>query len=126
MPIPAMRLRCAILGKGFLYVSVTGAPVVVGDLTYYQINRGEYVNAKDIRLIRPSSFHGITMTATPDKPFGWMVYAAKARGYGWRCRRSQSDQSVYADYGLRRNQSWRCDVVSHRRWAMGRSKRKLR
>jgi len=65
------------LGKGFLYVSVTGAPVVVGDQTFYQINYGEYVNAKDIRLIRPSSFHGITMTATPDKPFGWMVYAAK-------------------------------------------------
>ncbi len=65
------------LGKGFLYVSVTGAPIVVGDQTWYQINQGEYVNAKDIRLIRPSSFHGITLTATPDKPFGWMVYAAK-------------------------------------------------
>jgi lipoprotein-anchoring transpeptidase ErfK/SrfK len=65
------------LGAGFLYVSVTGAPIVVGDQTFYQINRGEYVNAKDIRLIRPSSFHGITMTTTPDKPFGWMVYAAK-------------------------------------------------
>jgi len=65
------------LGKGFLYVSVTGAPITVGDQTYYQINHGEYVNAKDIRLIRPSSFHGITMTATPNQPFGWMVYAAK-------------------------------------------------
>jgi hypothetical protein len=65
------------LGAGFLYVSVTGAPVVVGDQTYYQINPGEYVNAKDIRLIRPSAFQGITLTATPDKPFGWMVYAAK-------------------------------------------------
>jgi hypothetical protein len=65
------------LGAGFLYVSVSGAPIVAGDQTWYKINNGEYVNARDIRLIRPSSFHGITMTATPDKPFGWMVYAAK-------------------------------------------------
>jgi hypothetical protein len=65
------------LGAGFLYVSVIGAPITVGDQAYYQINKGEYVNAKDIRLIRPSAFQGITMTATPDTPFGWMVYAAK-------------------------------------------------
>jgi hypothetical protein len=65
------------LGAGFLYVSVVGAPITAGDQTYYQINKGEYVNAKDIRVIRPSAFQGITFTATPDKPFGWMVYAVK-------------------------------------------------
>lgn len=65
------------LGAGFLYVSVTGAPIVQGGQTWYQINPGEYINASTIRFIRPSSFHGITLTATPDKPFGWLVYAAK-------------------------------------------------
>ena len=66
------------LGAGFLYVSLSNAtPVVVGDQKYYQINPGEYVNANDIRLIRPSAFQGITLTAAPDKPFGWLVYAVK-------------------------------------------------
>ncbi len=66
------------LGAGFLYVSLANtAPVVVGDRKFYQINSGEYVNAQDIRFIRPSSLQGITLTATPDKPFGWMVYAVK-------------------------------------------------
>ncbi len=66
------------LGAGFLYVSLADArPIVVGDQTWYQINRGEYVNAADIRIIRPSSFHGLTFNATPDKPFGWMVYAVR-------------------------------------------------
>lgn len=66
------------LGAGFLYVSLPDArPIVVGGQTWYQINKGEYVNANDIRLIRPSAFQGITLNAAPDKPFGWMVYAVK-------------------------------------------------
>ena len=66
------------LGAGFLYVSLPDArPIVVGDQTWYQINKGEYINAADIRIIRPSAFQGITFTATPDKPFGWMVYSVK-------------------------------------------------
>ena len=66
------------LGAGFLYVSLADArPIMVGDQKWYMINSGEYVNAKDIAIVRPSTFHGIALTATPDKPFGWMVYAAK-------------------------------------------------
>jgi hypothetical protein len=66
------------LGAGFLYVSLAdGRPIVVGDQKWYMINPGEYVNARDIAIIRPSAFHGITLTVTPDKPFGWMVYAAR-------------------------------------------------
>jgi hypothetical protein len=66
------------LGAGFLYVSLASAkPIVQGDQTWYLINSGEYVNAKDIAIIRPSAFHGITLTATPGQPFGWMVYSAK-------------------------------------------------
>ena len=74
------------LGAGFLYVSLADArPIVVGDQTWYLINPGEYVNAKDLAIIRPSAFHGITLTATPDKPFGWMVYSAKPTlTGGWR------------------------------------------
>ena len=38
------------LGAGFLYVSLPDArPIVVGDQTWYQINKGEYINAADIR-----------------------------------------------------------------------------
>lgn len=65
------------LGAGFLYVSVMGKPIVAGDQTWYQINPGEYVNANDVRIIRPSSFQGIALAGTPDKPFGWMVYSTK-------------------------------------------------
>ena len=66
------------LGKGFLYVSLANTkPIVIGDQKWYQMNSGEYVNAKDIAIVRPTAFHGITLTVTPDKPFGWMVYSAK-------------------------------------------------
>ena len=66
------------LGVGFLYVSLTDAkPIVVGDQKWYQINKDEYVKASDIVIVRPSTFVGITLTATPDKPFGWMVYWAR-------------------------------------------------
>ncbi|HTP07466.1 MAG TPA: L,D-transpeptidase [Anaerolineae bacterium] len=66
------------LGAGFLYVSLADArPIVIGDQKWYQINSGEYVKATDIAIVRPSAFQGITLTATPDKPFGWMVYAVK-------------------------------------------------
>jgi lipoprotein-anchoring transpeptidase ErfK/SrfK len=66
------------LGAGFLYVSLPDArPIVVGDQAWYQINKGEYVNAADIRIVKPSVFQGITFTATPDQPFGWMVYAVR-------------------------------------------------
>jgi hypothetical protein len=50
---------------------------VVGDQKWYQINKGEYINAADIRIVKPTAFQGITSTATPDKPFGWMVYSAR-------------------------------------------------
>jgi hypothetical protein len=75
---PGDALPVRDLGAGFLYVSLPDArPIVVGNQTWYQINKGEYINAADIRIIRPSAFQGITFTATPDKPFGWMVYAVK-------------------------------------------------
>lgn len=66
------------LGAGFLYVSLPNAkPIVVGDQKWYQINKGEYVNAADIRIIKPSALQGITLTAKADQPFGWMVYSAR-------------------------------------------------
>jgi hypothetical protein len=66
------------LGAGFLYVSLANAsPIMVGDQKWYQINTGEYVKASDLIIIRPSSFHGITLTTKPDKPFGWMVYSVR-------------------------------------------------
>ncbi len=74
---PGDARPCAIWARASCTSVSPVQPIAVGDQTYYQINKGEYVNAKDIRLIRPSAFQGITLTATPDKPFGWMVYAAK-------------------------------------------------
>ncbi len=66
------------LGKGFLYVSLaTTKPIVVGDEKWYQMNSGEYIKANDVVIVRPSSFHGITLTVAPDKPFGWIVIPAK-------------------------------------------------
>ncbi|MFN8598320.1 MAG: L,D-transpeptidase [Anaerolineae bacterium] len=66
------------LGAGFLYVSLASTTTVIsGDQKYYQINANEYVNAKNLAVIRPTSFQGTPLTATPDKPFGWMVYSAK-------------------------------------------------
>lgn len=66
------------LGAGFLYVSLASTkPVMLGDQTWYQINTGEYVNAQNLAIIKPSSFQGTPLSATPDKPFGWMVYSAK-------------------------------------------------
>ncbi len=76
--VPGDAVPVRDLGTGFLYVSLANTtPVLVGDQKYYQINKGEYVNAKDLLFIRPSSLQGITLTATPDKPFGWLVYAVK-------------------------------------------------
>ena len=40
----------------FLHGKADDLPPVVGDQKYYQINKGEYVNANDLILIRPSSF----------------------------------------------------------------------
>ena len=66
------------LGAGFLYVSLASTTTVIsGDQKYYQINTGEYVNAKNLAIIRPTSFQGTPLTATPDKPFGWLVYSVK-------------------------------------------------
>jgi hypothetical protein len=66
------------LGAGFLYVSLPDArPVVAGDQKWYQINKGEYIKASDIVIVKPSAFQGITFTAKTEKPFGWMVYAAR-------------------------------------------------
>jgi lipoprotein-anchoring transpeptidase ErfK/SrfK len=66
------------LGAGFLYVSLPDArPIMLGDQKWYQINKGEYVKATDIVIVRPSAFEGLTFPATPDKPFGWLVYSVK-------------------------------------------------
>ena len=66
------------LGKGFLYVSlVSTQPIVVGDQKWYQMSSGEYIKVNDVIVVRPSSFHGITLTVTPDKPFGWIVIPAR-------------------------------------------------
>jgi hypothetical protein len=46
---PGDKLPVRDLGAGFLYVSLPDArPIMVGDQKWYQINKGEYINASDI------------------------------------------------------------------------------
>ena len=66
------------LGAGYLWVSLANPRLVSLDgQAWYQINKGEYVNADYLSIFRPSTFQGVTLSAQPDKPFGWMVYATQ-------------------------------------------------
>jgi hypothetical protein len=66
------------LGAGYLWVSLFNSrPIEQGGKSWYQINKGEYVRAADLQVYRPSIFHGVTLSGTPDKPFGWMVYSVR-------------------------------------------------
>ena len=68
----AGSLPARTLGAGFIYVSVT-AQAVYGGREYYQINRGEFMAASDLELVRPSSFSGVFFSTPPALPSGWAV-----------------------------------------------------
>lgn len=71
---PPVRL----LGAGYLWVSLANSgPVLQDGQAWYQINTGEYVRADSVSIYRPSIFQGVTLSAQPDRSFGWMVYAAQ-------------------------------------------------
>jgi hypothetical protein len=60
------------VGVGFLYLTISGEMEVDGQ-HWYIINAGEYVLAKDIRLVDYSAFRGTEVHAQPERPFGWVV-----------------------------------------------------
>lgn len=60
------------IGKGFLYVTLSGA-VQLGDLALYQIRTGEYIRASDVKGVTPTAFQGVGVTGNPALPFGWLL-----------------------------------------------------
>jgi lipoprotein-anchoring transpeptidase ErfK/SrfK len=66
------------LGAGYVWVSLADPrPVVHEGYTWYMINPGEYVRADYLAIYSPSTFHGVALSAQPDKTFGWMVSSAR-------------------------------------------------
>lgn len=60
------------VGVGFLYATVIGWHKV-NDVTWYQINRGEYLPESSIRLVDAAQFQGVEVKQQPVRPFGWLV-----------------------------------------------------
>ncbi len=60
------------LGKGLIFVNIV-ATVQQGDQTYYQIRRGDYIRAADVRTVSPTDFRGVTFSENPVYPVGWVV-----------------------------------------------------
>lgn len=59
---------------GFMFVSLEQKePVDFGNGPWYQINPNEYVPADVITHYTPSAFHGASLPAQPDQPFGWII-----------------------------------------------------
>src|SRR5262245_56728719 len=57
---------------GYDYVSLLGQVSVDGH-SYYQINRGEFMPAEDLQVVRPSSFQGRFFAVPPGGPVGWVL-----------------------------------------------------
>lgn len=80
-------LEAAIAGKpvaryiqpGFAYVSYVDVQVIDGK-KYYMIAPGEWMKAGDLAANAVySQFMGFTFTATPSRPFGWILQAIETR-----------------------------------------------
>ncbi len=65
-----------VLGKGFIWVSLErDDPIRSGNITWYEINPGEYVLEKDLRFFEPSKFKGRAVAECDLSAisFGWIV-----------------------------------------------------
>jgi hypothetical protein len=60
------------LETGFDFVSVMGQ-VTVGGRSFYQINRGQFMPAEDLQVVKPSSFEGRHLSNPPAAPVGWVI-----------------------------------------------------
>ena len=62
------------LDAGYLWVSLANAqPIYENNQGWYLINKDEYVRAEQLSIYTPSAFQGGQLTATPGKPFAWIV-----------------------------------------------------
>ncbi|MBW8012671.1 MAG: L,D-transpeptidase [Chloroflexi bacterium] len=67
-----------LIQPGFNYVSFT-EEVDVDGRSYYQIGFREWIRARDVdRFVVPTDFSGVTLTGTPERPFGWVLYETPA------------------------------------------------
>ncbi len=64
------------LGTGFVFVNLV-EPVQAGELSLYRIRSGEYIRAIDVAPIEATRFQGVSITAQPQRPFGWVVRAVR-------------------------------------------------
>ncbi len=61
------------VGDGFLFVTVQSWAKDAAGETWYEINNGEYVHETEIRMVNPSTYHGVDVLEQPERPFGWVV-----------------------------------------------------
>ncbi|HRE26227.1 MAG TPA: L,D-transpeptidase [Anaerolineales bacterium] len=64
------------LGTGFIFVNLVEG-LQAGDLSLFQIRSGEYIRAVDVAPIEATRFQGVSITALPERPFGWVVRAVR-------------------------------------------------
>lgn len=63
------------LGAGYVWVSLDHAlPITQNEQIWYAINPDEYVQADQLALFTPSTFQGVSLTATPERPFLWLIF----------------------------------------------------
>ncbi len=68
----------SILPKGLVGVSLLSPkPVLAGDQAWYQTERKEYINARDLTLYPPSLLQGIVIHRQPGRASGWIVFGVK-------------------------------------------------
>ncbi len=72
------ELPVRIMTKGYLGISLDKAePIIINGQTWYQINRNEYVRARDVMLLKPSEYQGVLVTGRAEHAFGWMISATR-------------------------------------------------
>lgn len=63
------------LGAGYVWVSLAQAqPITQNEQAWYIINQDEYVRADQLALFSPSAFQGVSLTATPERSFAWLIF----------------------------------------------------
>ncbi len=67
-----------VYGTGFVWLSLADpTPILVNSQFWYRVNPDGYVHAESLKVFQPSSFQGVALTATPDKPMAWVVYGTR-------------------------------------------------
>jgi len=63
------------LGAGYLWVSLTHSqPISQHNQIWYVINEHEYARGDQSSIFTPSTFRGVRLTGTPERPFARMIF----------------------------------------------------